>query len=74
MSDRDTPPPDDELAAVADRLRAERAVPTPAVRARASARLAEALVRRALQPRAVALLSAGAVALALATLLALRPL
>lgn len=74
MTDPDAPEHDAELAAVAERLRAERAVPTPAVRSRASARLAEAILRRALQPRAVALLSAGTVALVLATLLATRPL
>lgn len=68
------PDPDDGLSEIADRLRAERAVPTRAVHERASARLADAILRRALQPRAAALITAGTLSLALATLLALRPL
>lgn len=68
------PGSDDELREIADRLRAERAVPTLAVRERASARLADAIFRRTLQPRAAALLTAGTLALTLAVLLAIRPL
>lgn len=66
--------PSPELEAIAERLRAERAVPTPAVRQRASERLGQAILRRALQPRAAALLLAGTLALVLASALALRPL
>lgn len=70
----DDPSENPEFDEIAERLRTERAVPSPAIRERASTRLSQAFLRRALQPRAVALLVSGSVALGVASVLALRPL